>query len=217
MRRTATDLERRRSRKATAIVVALTIAGTGISAVTWAISGGSGGVSASLSDGAVTRSADTQVTAEVALDISQTKAALLASGYGVNLEVRSGKNCAANSYGAVHSFFVAHSCKWLARAYLEIKRESDPVVLVAVSWVEMPNAALAKRYKQLVGEPGTGNVTELSRQIGPYRQVRYTGLLYVSGRDGAAVWNAEVQPTGNVPLAVARNILRTAAVGAASR
>jgi hypothetical protein len=54
----------------------------------------------------------------------------------------------------------------------------------------------AKRYKTLVDAPVIGKVTELSRDTGPNRNVRYTGDLYTSSIDGATVRNTQVQPVG---------------------
>ncbi len=63
-----------------------------------------------------------------------------------------------------------------------------------VAWVEMPTEAEAGSLKQLLDTGGTGNVTELSRERGRYRTVRYTGDAYASSRDGAVVVNAQAQP-----------------------
>jgi hypothetical protein len=69
------------------------------------------------------------------------------------------------------------------------------------------NVASARRYKRMVDTPGTGNVTELSRDDGPYRDIRFDGKLYTSGMSGTAVWNVQVQPVGPVPLATLNKIL----------
>jgi len=53
----------------------------------------------------------------------------------------------------------------------------------------MPDGALARWYKRLVNKGGTGNITELTRDSGPYRNVRFTGQFYDSGMTGNAVWN----------------------------
>jgi hypothetical protein len=58
----------------------------------------------------------------------------------------------------------------------------------------MPDAAMAQEYKRLVDGSGTGNITELSRDNGPYRNVMYTGKYYASGISGTTVWNVQVQP-----------------------
>ncbi len=68
------------------------------------------------------------------------------------------------------------------------------MALVAVSWVEMATDAETRQLKQLLDRPGTGNITELSRERGRYRSVRYTGDAYASRRDGTVIVNAQAQP-----------------------
>jgi hypothetical protein len=74
----------------------------------------------------------------------------------------------------------------------------------------MPNASSAASYKELVDGSNTGNVTELSRDIGPYRNVAYTGQFYASGTVGTAVWNAQAQPVDPTAAAVVNTILADA-------
>jgi hypothetical protein len=148
-----------------------------------------------------------EVSAELRADFKRTEAVLLASGYKVNLSVRFDNNCAAHSYDQVEVFFRANPCKWLARAYLAVREGNQALTLVAISWVGMSNISLAKKYKHLVDASDTGNITELSYDSGPYRNVRYTGNFYISGINGAAVWDAEVQPVDPAATAVANKIL----------
>jgi hypothetical protein len=75
------------------------------------------------------------------------------------------------------------------------------LVLVAVSWVEMPDTRSAREFHELVDTHGTGNVTELSREQGPHRRVRFTGQHYVSRRDGTTVTNAQAEPIGRAAVA----------------
>lgn len=67
------------------------------------------------------------------------------------------------------------------------------VALVAVAWVAMPTEDEARLLKQLLDGSGTGNITELSREKGRYRSVRYTGVLYLPA-NGTVVVNAQVAP-----------------------
>jgi hypothetical protein len=76
------------------------------------------------------------------------------------------------------------------------------VVLVAVAWVEMPDSATAREFHDLVDSHGTGNVTELSRDQGRYRNVRFMGKYYASRRDGTTVVNVQAQPVGRTAIAV---------------
>jgi hypothetical protein len=67
-------------------------------------------------------------------------------------------------------------------------------VLLAVSWIEMADEATARELRSLLDRDGTGNITELTRDRGRYRSIRYTGDVYASGRDGTIVANAQAQP-----------------------
>jgi hypothetical protein len=103
-------------------------------------------------------------------------------------------DCAAHSYGLVREFFRDNPCSALFRALFEVQDERRIVVLVAVAWVDMPDTRQARAFKDLVDRDGTGNITELSRETGPYQDVRFTGEHYTSIRDGETVINAQAQP-----------------------
>lgn len=128
-------------------------------------------------------------------------AALVAKGYDSNYLLQVGTDCSTHSYDQVQVFFRKNPCSWFARAYLVITQGKGAVALIAFSWVSMPSAHSALEYKQLVDAPNTGNITELSRDVGPYRSIRYTGKNYISGMIGMTVWNVEVQPV--TPLSAA--------------
>lgn len=113
----------------------------------------------------------------------------------------SGSDCAAHSYGTVRDWFRDHPCESLYRAVYEVRDSRRTVVLVAVAWVDMPDEASARAFHTLVDGEGTGNVTELSREQGRYRDVRFTGEHYESTRDGTTVVNAQAQPVGAVAAA----------------
>jgi hypothetical protein len=171
-----------------AVVIILTVGGI---ATTVTISETTG-ISASKPRAAKrARSSNTAVSAEAQAGFRRAEAALSASGYKTNLVMKFGNDCAAHSYGRVHEFFRSHPCEWLARAYLQLDGFE---VLVAISWVGMPNASLAKRYKDLIDTPGAGNITELSRDTTLYRKIQYTDATYMSSINGNAVWNVQVKP-----------------------
>lgn len=135
-----------------------------------------------------------KVEAQARADFEKSESRFRARGYKVNLNIRFDTDCAAHSYGKVHYFFMLHPCNLLSRAAFILRDKHQDAILVAISWVSMPSATLAKQYKTLVDTWRTGNVTELSREIGPYKNVRFTGKNYTSGRDGETVWNAQGQP-----------------------
>jgi hypothetical protein len=101
-------------------------------------------------------------------------------------------DCAGHSYGEVQQFFREHPCSALFRALYEIRDGKAGVVLVAVAWVDMPDAA----YQRLVDRPGTGNITELSREQPRYRKVNFARQHYASTRNDVTVINAQAEPIG---------------------
>jgi hypothetical protein len=103
-------------------------------------------------------------------------------------------DCVAHSYGLVREFFRDNPCSALFRVLIEVQDKRRNVVLVAVAWVDMPDVQQARRFKDLVDRNGTGNITELSRETGPYQDVRFTGDHYTSTRDDTTVINAQAQP-----------------------
>jgi hypothetical protein len=192
-------------RKVVGVTVAATVAVGGIAA-TATIYSSSAGSAASSGVGSEGLS-KIEVSAESGTDFKGTAAVLTAAGYSVSLDISLGSNCFDNSYGQVHNFFKTHPCKWLARAYLAVGGDGDGVILVAISWVDMRSVSLAQKYKRLVDRSGTGNVTELSRDSGPYKNVRFSGDFYISGIGGTSVWNAQAQPVVPTPTAVINKIL----------
>lgn len=88
------------------------------------------------------------------------------------------------------------------RALYEVRGPGAARVLVAVAWVDMPDAAQAAALKRLVDRPGTGNVTELSKDQRRYRSVRFTGQHYTSLEDGMTVVNTQAEPVDGTATAV---------------
>ena len=80
------------------------------------------------------------------------------------------------------------------RAWYEVGDDEDNSAVLSVAWVEMPDAEAADDLKRLVDRPGTGNVTELSKQDGPYQDVRYSGWYYRSDVDGATFRSVQAEP-----------------------
>jgi hypothetical protein len=130
-----------------------------------------------------------------ASDVQRAVVRLQSQGFRVTIRLRDdATDCASNSYGAVQRYFAEHPCTALLRTLLEVRDNRGDVVLVAIAWVTMPSTAEAVELKRLMDQPGTGNVTELSRQSGRYRTVRFTGDFYASNREGLVVVNAQAQP-----------------------
>ncbi len=105
-------------------------------------------------------------------------------------------DCANHAYGKVRDYLHENSCVGMHRALFELRDARGRVVLIAVSWVDMGDEATAREFHRLVDGSGTGNITELSRERGRYRSVRFTGDIYASRRDGSVVSNAQAQPVG---------------------
>ena len=103
-------------------------------------------------------------------------------------------DCAANSYGEVRNYFSDNPCQGVQRAWYEVSDDEDNAAVLSVAWVEMPDAEAANDLKRLVDRPGTGNVTELSKEDGPYQDVRYSGWYYRSDVDGATFRSVQAEP-----------------------
>jgi hypothetical protein len=106
----------------------------------------------------------------------------------------SDEDCAAHSYGEVRNYFSDHPCRGLERAWYEVRDDEDNRAILSVAWVEMPDPDAANDLQRLVDRPGTGNVTELSKEDGPYQDVRYSGWYYRSGRDGDTFHSVQAEP-----------------------
>lgn len=131
---------------------------------------------------------DEQLTVRVTVRLRQR-------GMRVSFQDSSNESdCAAHAYGQVAEFLRAHPCIELHRAALEVGVTRTGVVLVAAAWVQMSDVGQAIALKALIDRPGSGNITELSRERGRYRSVRFTGHGYRSNRDGVVVGTVQVQP-----------------------
>lgn len=177
------------------LVVVLVVAlGAGGSAGVAGTAAGAGGTSASASSARASSQARRQ-------DANAARLRLLRQALRVEQHFDSTDDCVAHSYGKVREFFREQPCVALHRAWFEVRDGKRGLVLVAVSWVEMPDTRSAREFQELVDTHGTGNVTELSREQGPHRRVRFTGQYYVSRRDGTTVMNAQAEPIGRAALA----------------
>jgi hypothetical protein len=171
-----------------AIGVAVAVSAGGVTAVGSSVASGTSASAASASGAR----GNSRVSSR---DSAAAEARLARQGVRVTARVTDdATDCVAHSYGQVQQFFRERPCAGLHRAQFELRDRNGDVVLVPVSWVEMPDEAGARALKQLVDGHGTGNVTELSRERGRYRTVRYTGGAYTSRRDGTVVVNAQAQP-----------------------
>jgi hypothetical protein len=178
-----------------AVVLATAIGAGGTAGVAGTAGGaGAGAPSASASNARASSQARRQ-------DADAARARLLRHALRVEHHFDSTDDCVAHSYGKVREFFREQPCVALHRAWFEVRDGRRGMVLVAVSWVEMPDTRGAREFHELVDRHGCGNVTELSREQGPYRRVRFTGRYYVSRRDGTTVVNAQAEPIGRAAIA----------------
>lgn len=176
-----------------AVVLAAAIGAGGTAGVA-GTSAGTGGTTASASSVRASSQARRQ-------DANAARARLLRQALRVEHQFDTTEDCVAHSYGNVQDFFREQPCVALHRAWFEVHDRRRGLVLVAVSWVEMPDVRSAREFHELVDTHGTGNVTELSREQGPHRRVRFTGQHYVSRRDGTTVMNAQAEPIGRAAVA----------------
>lgn len=155
-----------------------------------------------------------QAKARAAQRIVRSVDRLRRQGFQVRLRASSDDtDCAAHSYGQVRLFFRTHPCVSMHRASLEITAKGTGTVLVAIASVTMPDERSAAELKALLDRYGTGNVTELSRESGRFRRVRFTGQAYASRRDGDTVTNAQAQPVAPGPIGRRLTEIVTNAVG----
>ncbi len=117
------------------------------------------------------------------------------------IDVDADGDCAAHSYGQVQVFFERRPCTALYRALFEV-RDGRATAVVAVAWVDMPDAAQAGEFQQLVDTHGTGNVTELTEEGARPGSGRWSGEHYTSVRDDVTVVNAQAEPVGSTAGAV---------------
>jgi hypothetical protein len=186
--------------------LALALAAGGTSAVGGAVGSGTSASAGSLSSA--------RGQARVSTRSSQAAEARLAAR-GVRLTARAiddTDDCVEHSYGQVREFLRRNPCVALHRTQFELRDRNGDVVLLAISWIEFADEATARRFHQLVDTHGTGNVTELSRERGRYRSVRYTGDIYASHRDGATVSNAQAQPVARGGAGLALTSIVTHAI-----
>ncbi|WP_010310829.1 hypothetical protein [Saccharopolyspora spinosa] len=172
-----------------------------------------GGGTASLDALSALRSRPAQTSKSSARNVEvRTFARLKIKGYQVKQNSRSQfGSCKDKAYGQVERFFAAHPCRSLHRFMAELVSPSGISVLVAVSVVDMPNAASAAEFKDLVDVHGTGNVLELPKEMRRYRTVEFTGYRYGSRQDDTLVTNVQVEPFGRSrSAAIAAEVLSLA-------
>ncbi|MPQ98243.1 hypothetical protein GB931_09990 [Modestobacter sp. I12A-02628] len=105
--------------------------------------------------------------------------------------------CRDNSYGQVAGFFAATDCQQLVRALFSAEIDGLPVV-IAVSEVEMPDAAAAQQLRTVANTDGTGNVNDLLREGVSYpgAPARLTDAAYDSLQRGSTVLIVEAAAAG---------------------
>jgi hypothetical protein len=136
-------------------------------------------------------------------DLKTTLTQVWITGHGFRIASHladNGNQCVNHSYGKVQEFFRQHPCVSLHRElYVLDDIRGDGRVLLAVARVEMKDADLARCLQGLLDVNGSRNITELSRERGPYKSVRYDGAVFASERDGAVVSNAQAKSVQGVP------------------
>ena len=117
-----------------------------------------------------------------------------------------GDRCAELAYGGVRQFFLEHPCRSLQRGTFSVSPQGRDRVVVAVAWIEMPDAEEATALRRVLDTPGTGSV----RPQDP--RVELTGEQYASTQDGPVVTVAEAEPDGrSVPGRVLQEVAERAA------
>lgn len=176
-------------------------AGTFLLAGTLAVvlaAGGTTAIGAGLSSGGSSVSGSARSQPNVNRQRSEAaEARIVARGVQVRARLTDDSDdCAEHAYGRMQDFLRRHPCAGMHRAMFELRDAKGDVVLVAVSWVDMGDETTARELHRLIDGSGTGNITELSRERGRYRSIRFTGDIYESRREGTVVSNAQAQPVG---------------------
>jgi len=204
--RRGSDSRRSKAAYTVAIALSATITVGGVTAGL-AISS-SGGSAASAASNAKGEKLDVTASGESAwASFKNTAEKILASGYKNTAYLSSDQNCASHSEGKIQEFFRSNPCKWLARAYIVVQQDSQGMMLVNITWVDMPDSTLAEECKQLMDTPGSGSITELSRESGPYRDTPLSKDYYMTGISGAVVWNVQIQPFNSIPADIISTIV----------
>ncbi|HZG92986.1 MAG TPA: hypothetical protein VEZ42_22485 [Pseudonocardia sp.] len=120
-------------------------------------------------------------------------------------------DCASHATGEVRAFFEQNPCTALFRALFEVRDGRRGVVHVAVAWVDMPDADLARRYQDVIDAEGTGTVRPLTRD-GRRDDTNFNGSAYESAREDVSVVIAQAEPVGRTrtTLELAENAVNTA-------
>ncbi|MBP2335681.1 hypothetical protein JOF41_001859 [Saccharothrix coeruleofusca] len=101
--------------------------------------------------------------------------------------------CLAASYGQVREFFTRHRCTSLERALFVVADDGGNTAAVSVAWVGLAGSGEARRFRTLIDEHGTGDITPLGAPLLDLAEISYTGLRYGSDRDGRNVTVAEAE------------------------
>lgn len=191
--------KRRGGLAALAVILAVGAAGGGVSVGATGGASGGGGTAARSASGGQGGGARVRAQARSTLRVVQR---LESDGLRVTERgVDAADDCAVHSYGQVREFFVRQPCTALYRGLFEV-RDGRVTALIAVAWVDMPDAEQARAFQQLVDRNGTGNVTELTREGVRPTSVQWTGEHYTSVRDDVTVVNAQAEPVGPTARAI---------------
>jgi hypothetical protein len=173
---------RRKGRRALVITLALSVsAGTAI------------GLAASGTFGA-SSSGSSDLSVKVNVDLNKTISELSSLGYGERQVATSGTTtrrteCPGSSTRQVRKFLIRNHCEqYQAQTWVITRRGAT--ARVALSWVEMRTASLARKYKGVVDTYGSGNPPGVSSA--------FDGRCYASAQRGSTIQTVEVQATGKV-------------------
>lgn len=129
-------------------------------------------------------------------EIANVRKAVWRDGYQVasTSTLTPGGRCAQHSYGTVHVFFGTYRCTWMVRSMLTVRKPGKDEILVAIVWVDMPNAAQASALQHLGEHGGTGSVYALQMP-----RAQEWGNCYASGVLNTVAWDAEIASPPNTP------------------
>lgn len=119
-----------------AIIVAVVVAMAGLT--------GSYLLRAKASKTIQSQTAGNALSREAKAGFVRADAALKSERHETKLSMDFDTDCVGRSEGEIHDYFLSHPCKYIARAYIQVGDTNRHLILVAISWVEMPGIADAR-------------------------------------------------------------------------
>lgn len=109
---------------------------------------------------------------------------------------RTGKQpaeCAVESFGRVREFLRSTGCAAMDRVLFAVGDDAGNTAVVSVVWVEFGSRGDARRFQDLVDEPGSGDLKPIGTTSLGLADITFTGANYGSERYRGTVTVAEAE------------------------